>query len=263
MGTRFGSGPTDRDGNSFVGLRTDAYRQLARALSERGVAMLRYDKRGVGASDHVSEADLTLDAFVEDARAFVASLRNDARFSRVLVAGHSEGGVIALELAQSTPVDGLALVATPGRPLGAVLHDQLARRLPSDLAKEADRLLGAIRAGAPLERVPPPLAPLFHASIVPFLRSQIDLDPASLVATARAAHMLIVQGDNDLQVSVDDARTLARANPRARLLVLPGMTHVLKDDAAKEATQPSYVDPTRPLSAPLVDALVELARAPN
>jgi pimeloyl-ACP methyl ester carboxylesterase len=258
-----GSGPTDRDGNSFLGLRTDAYRQLARALAERGVATLRYDKRGIAASDHVPEADLTLGAFVEDARAFVARLRGDARFSRVLVAGHSEGGVIALELAQATPVDGLALVATPGRPLGAVLHDQLARRLPSDLAKEADRLLAAVRAGAPLERVPAPLAPLFHASIVPFLRSQLDLDPASLARSVQAPRVLVAQGDNDLQVTVDDARALAGANPRARLLVLPGVTHVLKDDAATAATQPSYVDPTRPLSAALVDAMVDLARDPK
>lgn len=258
-----GSGPTDRDGNSFVGLRTDAYKQLARALAERGVATLRYDKRGIGASDHVPEADLTLGVFVEDARAFVAKLRADGRFSRVLVAGHSEGGVIALELAQATPLDGLALVATPGRPLGAVLHEQLARKLPADLAKEADRLLAAVRAGAPLERVPPPLAPLFHASIVPFLRSQLDLDPTSLASTAHATRVLVAQGDNDLQVSVDDARALAHASPRARLLVLPGVTHVLKDDAARAPTQPSYVDPTMPLPVALVAAMVDLAREPQ
>ena len=43
-----GSGPVDRDGNSpKSGLQTDCYKLLAEALAGRGIASLRYDKRGV------------------------------------------------------------------------------------------------------------------------------------------------------------------------------------------------------------------------
>jgi hypothetical protein len=45
-----GSGPTDRDGNSTLGLKTDTYKLLAHALAERGVASVRNDKRGVAGS---------------------------------------------------------------------------------------------------------------------------------------------------------------------------------------------------------------------
>src|SRR5690349_24675735 len=45
-----GSGPTDRDGNSVQGLQTDAYKQLAQALADPGIASVRYDKRGIGGS---------------------------------------------------------------------------------------------------------------------------------------------------------------------------------------------------------------------
>src|SRR5262245_31102311 len=45
-----GSGPTDRDGNSLQGLKTDAYKQLAEALADLGIATVRYDKRGLGGS---------------------------------------------------------------------------------------------------------------------------------------------------------------------------------------------------------------------
>ena len=45
-----GSGPTDRNGNSMMGIRPNSYAQLAWRLAERGIASLRYDKRGVASS---------------------------------------------------------------------------------------------------------------------------------------------------------------------------------------------------------------------
>src|SRR5690242_10263056 len=45
-----GSGPTDRDGNSPLGVKASTYRLLAEGLSSRGIATLRYDKRGMFAS---------------------------------------------------------------------------------------------------------------------------------------------------------------------------------------------------------------------
>ena len=42
-----GSGPTDRNGNSLMGIRPNSYAQLAWQLAQRGVASLRYDKRGM------------------------------------------------------------------------------------------------------------------------------------------------------------------------------------------------------------------------
>jgi pimeloyl-ACP methyl ester carboxylesterase len=254
-----GSGPTDRDGNSTMGIHPDTYKQLAAALAAKGVATLRYDKRAIGASDPVAESSLTLASFVEDARAFVAKLRGDARFSSVSVAGHSEGGLIALELAQSTPVDGLALVAAAGRPFAVILREQLARKLDAATMKDVDRLLGAVRSSGPLENVPKGLEVLFRPSVAPFLKSVLDVDPATLVHTAQAKRMVVLQGDNDLQVTVDDAKLLA-ADPRAKLAILPGVSHVLKDDPAKTQPQPSYLDPSVPLSAAVVDALVDASK---
>lgn len=70
-----GSGPTDRDGNSRdgaggVALRNDALKLLAEGLAARGIATLRFDKRGVGASAGAvtSEADVRVGDFVEDVR---------------------------------------------------------------------------------------------------------------------------------------------------------------------------------------------------
>jgi pimeloyl-ACP methyl ester carboxylesterase len=257
-----GSGPTDRDGNAPGGLHTDAYKDLAAALSARGIATVRYDKRGVGASDKTPESALTLWTFVEDARAFVDRLRADARVSSVFLLGHSEGGVIALELAQTTPIDGLILVATPGRTLAAVLRAQLALQLDNATLKEVDRLMADVRAGSPLANIPVRLEVLFRPSVSPYLRSMLDVDPAALLASVHD-RTLIVQGDMDIQVSVDDAKRLAAAAPAALLVVAAGMAHTLKVESARIMQQRSYFDPGVPLSPPFVDAVTSFVRSTN
>jgi len=98
-----GSGPQDRDGVSPAfknGPKT--YRALAEYLSARGVAVLCYDDRGVGASTlGKNPAQATGENFARDARAALDFLKNhsaiDAR--RVGIIGHSEGGTLAPRLA--------------------------------------------------------------------------------------------------------------------------------------------------------------------
>jgi uncharacterized protein len=256
-----GSGPTDRDGNSALGLRTDAYRKLAEALAARGVASLRYDKRGVGKSGVAFEAArLTVDDFVEDAAKVVAQARADARLGPVIVAGHSEGGLIAILLAQKAPPDGLVLLATAGRPLAAVLREQLGRQLDAAGMADVDRILAALRSGAPVDPVPPALEPLFNRHVRAFLRSEIDVDPAPLFH-ALAVPAAVVQGENDAQVTPADARLLAAARHDAKLTLLPKMNHVFRDEASPHLPQASYEDPALPLSAGLVDAVVAAVAA--
>src|SRR6185437_4147229 len=77
-----GSGPTDRDGNSSLGLSTDCYKLLAEGLAAKGIASLRYDKRGVGwsrlAAVGMHEDDITIKTFVDDAVAVARWLREQS-----------------------------------------------------------------------------------------------------------------------------------------------------------------------------------------
>ncbi len=143
-----GSGPTDRDGNSLAGLKSDAYKLLAAALAQRGIASLRYDKRGVGQSSFRGDVSkIVLGDFTEDARAIVLALKGDARFSSVSVLGHSEGGLHGLELTQTTPIFALVLVAAPGRPIGVVIREQHARQVDAPTLQAIDQAFIAVRAG--------------------------------------------------------------------------------------------------------------------
>src|SRR5687768_15284125 len=85
-----GSGPTDRDGNSDFGLRTDAYKQIAGALAERGIATLRYDKRGIGRSKGYREESMSLTSSSGDLAVLIQKARTQGEFSSVTLVGHSE-----------------------------------------------------------------------------------------------------------------------------------------------------------------------------
>ena len=136
-----GSGPTDRDGNSAaLPGQNNSLKLLAEGLAERGIASLRYDKRGIAESAAAapSEADLRFETYVEDAAAWVGQLHADERFTSVTVIGHSEGSLIGMLAAPEA--DAFVSVAGIARPAPEVLRDQLRPQLPPELWDESERI---------------------------------------------------------------------------------------------------------------------------
>lgn len=253
-----GSGPTDRNGNSaMLPGQNNALRMLAEALARNGIATLRYDKRGIGASASAGrrEADLRLDDYIDDATAWLRQLRADPRFTNVLMAGHSEGALIAMVACQKAQLDGCVLIAGAGNALDDILRVQLKPRLPPELYAQNERILLALKRGEQVNDVPPALLALYRPSVQPYLMSSLKVDPRAVVGALRMP-LLILQGANDLQVAVADAQALSAAAPAARLVIVPGMNHVLKMVSGDLAQQmPSYGDPALPLAPALVDAV--------
>jgi pimeloyl-ACP methyl ester carboxylesterase len=107
-----GSGPQDRD-ESLANHRP--FLLIADALTRRGIAVLRYDKRGVGKSTGNPDTATTMD-LAADAKAALAFLksRKEIDGSRIGLLGHSEGAIIAPYLAgHSKEVKWLVLLAAP------------------------------------------------------------------------------------------------------------------------------------------------------
>jgi pimeloyl-ACP methyl ester carboxylesterase len=252
-----GSGPTDREGNNILGDNANTYRMLAEALARRGVATVRFDKRNVGASGHDPNlAAFTLEDGVADAQAFVERVRGDARFSSVTIAGHSEGGLYALRLAERVPVNAVVLIASVGRPFGAILREQYARHASPATMTELDRVFAEIRAGHAPTSTDPRIQAELHPDInAAYMRSEIDLDPAAIL---HGLHMpaTVIQGEADSQVMVADARALAAARPDAHLVLLARMNHVLKEVSSPEDNRASYLDATRPLAPGVIEAVI-------
>jgi pimeloyl-ACP methyl ester carboxylesterase len=256
-----GSGPTDRNGNTSAGVRADSYRRLALALAGLGIASVRYDKRGIGASSAAgpNESDLRFETYVDDAAAWIRKLRADGRFRAVAVAGHSEGSLVGMLAVGHAPVEAYVSIDGPGFPADVVLRRQLGPLLAGspDLAAANTRILDALTRGQTDADVPALLAPLYHASIQPYLISWFRYDPSAEIKKVRA-RVTIVQGANDIQVSVDNARALAAARPDATLVIVPAMTHVLSDDDATTLEGQAsgvYLDHLRPIDPQLVRAI--------
>jgi alpha-beta hydrolase superfamily lysophospholipase len=232
-----GSGPTDRNGDQPPHLMPDLLRQLAEMFAEAGIATLRYDKRGM----HANRAGLPGDrealasffrwsAFVGDAAAGFAFLRaqREVDAERVGLLGHSEGGLIAAAAiaAQQARPKMLILAGTPGRPLGAVIHDQLSTLLQRQgataeqqrffLAADLRIRTAILASGAVPADVPSRLAALYPPYLGPFLKDVLALDPAALVAGC-GAPVLVINGAADSQVAAarDAERFAARSHHAA------------------------------------------------
>jgi len=258
-----GSGPTDRSGNN-PGLpgKNDAYQLLAAALYAKGIASVRYDKRGVGASAAAikSEHALHFDDYVADAAAWIAMLRSDKRFKNIVVAGHSEGALIGTIAAQQAQGTSLVTLEGAGRPAPVVLREQLQKNLPPDQYAQSDAILAQLQAG---KTVPIPstasqtIKALFRESVQPYLISWFKYDPAVEIGKVQSA-INVVQGTADVQVTMVDATDLAKGNPHARLVVVDGMNHVLKhapDTSTQAAIVAGYTDPLLPVEPKVVDTI--------
>jgi len=225
-----GSGPTDRDGNSALVPEAKGHmRKLAHALADRGLASLRYDKRGLGASEHpgLREDDLRFRHLVEDAVALAAWLRQDGRLGSLLLAGHSEGALIAALAARDAPgCVGAVSIAGAGQKASELIRAQLEGRLPIALQIPALLALEALAAEQLVEEPPDALTLLFRPSVQPYLVSWFRYDPAEVLADLRLP-VLLVHGSADAQVPPDHAARLHAARPDARLLLVEGMDHLL------------------------------------
>ena len=108
-----GSGPHNRDGEMFS---HKPYLVLADHLTKNGIAVLRYDERGVGKSEGNFE-DTKLEQFKTDVEMAIDFLKNRKEIDRKSIGliGHSIGGIIAPTIASKRKdIDFLVLLAAPG-----------------------------------------------------------------------------------------------------------------------------------------------------
>lgn len=258
-----GSGPTDRDGNSPLGITAAPYRLLAEGLSARGVSSLRIDKRGMfGSKAAVADANAaTLPDYAADARGWATFAAKRAGVKCAWLVGHSEGGLVALQAAQSPEgLCGVILISAPGRPLIEVMRAQFAANpANAPIMADATRMLDAVAAGGTVDpaTLAEPLPRMFPLTVQRYLGALGRYDPAKLAAKAKVP-VVVIQGTRDIQVSVADAKLIAAAAPGAKLTLVDGVNHVLKsvttDDRGANAA--TYADPSLPIAPGVVDAVV-------
>jgi uncharacterized protein len=258
-----GSGPTDRNGNTLlIRGKNDCLRMLSDSLREEGIATLRYDKRGVGASQRAAktESELRLTTYSDDAVLWARKYRHDARFSTMTFLGHSEGALIGTLAAKQEKPDGLVLFAGAGRPAHEVIHEQLKRSISAELVQKSDAIADTLMMGKDVAVVPPMLMSLYRPSVQPYMKSWLGMDPAAELRDIKLPTM-VIWGTSDIQVSRVDADLLASSRKGIRKLIIPNMNHVMKPTLEDPSAQiGAYSDSTIVLAPGLIEPLARFVK---
>ena len=252
-----GSGPTDRNGNQLPSLRTDTYRLLAEALQKNGIASVRFDKRGSGASAEAGadETKLRFDHCVDDAVRWIDLLSQGNKYSKIIVLGHSEGSLVGmLACIQSKKAVGFISLCGAGRPIDEVIREQMNRQ-PQSVKDSLFPILDELKQGKTVESVPTTLLSLVRPSVQPYMISWMKYDPRTEIQKLTIP-ILIIQGTADIQVSVVDAEKLLEANPKAKKITIENMDHAGKKGGTP-FSQSSYSNPSLPLHEDLVPCIME------
>lgn len=257
-----GSGPTDRNGNSIAGVNSNSYKILADSLLQYGVASVRYDKRGIAESKDAGgkEEDLRFTDMVKDAADWIKLLKTDKRFNSINVLGHSEGSLIGMIASEKVSPTKYISVAGSGIPAADIIKKQLLAQ-PQSIQDLCVPRLDSLAAGQLLSNVPPVLYSLFRPSVQPYMIDWFQYDPRVEIAKLKIP-VLILNGTTDIQVSVDDANQLHDACKQSKIVIVEGMSHLLKDAPADRTKNIALYNttPNAPIKTELVQAFLKFIK---
>ena len=252
-----GSGPTDRDGNQAL-FKNNSLKYLAEGLAQKGIATFRYDKRVIAQINKatVQEEKMTFEDEVNDALLVVNHFKD--KYKKIILIGHYEGSLIGLLVAQKVVVSKFVSISGAGNSSATLIEEQIGKNAPQ-LKEESQKIISQLRKGELVENISPYLAPVFRKSVQPYLISWFKYEPAKEI-TKLQIPILIVQGTNDLQVEDKEVQLLKEAQPKAQLLLIEGMNHVLKKVKTLEENQQSYLNPDLPIPEELVEGIASFIK---
>jgi hypothetical protein len=253
-----GSGPFDRNGDVDPKSSEDlalssTYRDIAEALSQEGFVTLRYDKRGIGNS--TGEGGDFPEPSLRDLEAAVAFLKNNPSVDpkRIALVGHSLGGLWALmEAAEDHDIAAVCVMATPAKPYGEVIIEQIEGLLTlqggnkTDIADTVARqraLYEQLRSG----EMDPLTYPEPTRSQLEFLKALIDISGADYAKEIKCP-ALILQGDKDLFTVIPaESQLLKQAfneggNKKVKLVIFKDLDHIFRLTLGQPSTELYYQD---------------------
>jgi len=250
-----GSGATDLNGNQ-AGMENNSLKYLAEGLNQNNIATLRFDKRGIANSSYTdfNESEVTIDKYASDVISILSYLKD--KYFNIFIVGHSEGSLLGLLAMQENNVNGFVSIAGPGQSSDLILKNQLKPKLPANLYSQVEVIIDSLKAGHEVKNVPQSLYMLFRPSVQAYLISWFKYNPADLIRNIEKP-ILIVNGNKDIQVGMNEAHLLSEANNKSKLVEIENMNHVLKtiQGDIQENIQ-SYSNPDLEVNPELINTIV-------
>lgn len=256
-----GSGSTDRNGNNAM-MTNNSLKYLAEALAKNNIASYRYDKSVLSYSKENQEKMKTIlfDDFVQEAKEVITYFKNQNKYSKIIIAGHSQGSLVGM-LASKNLADGFISIAGAGNSIDKVIIEQVSKSAPF-LKEETRNILAELKKGNTVAEVNPFLMSLFNKQVQPFLISWIKHHPKEIIKTLKIP-VLLINGTKDLQVSVKQLEILAEANKNSEKLIVSNMNHILKIIKNDTKNMASYNNPDLPVSEKMITKIVSFIATVN
>ena len=247
-----GSGGVDRDGN-----QPQYIKQFRTAVNKKNIAFFSYDKRTENPKNSAFLTDgVFFNDFIFDVEEVVNHFKNDTRFSSITLAGHSQGSLIAMMALKN--VDKYISIAGAGETIDKILIKQLNAQSP-EYGKIAKAHFKELKETGSIKEVNPNLMAIFAKPNQEFWSSWIVIDPIREIKKITIP-TLIVNGDKDIQVGIENASNLKEAKPTASYAIIQNMNHILKDIQNEEDNIKSYSSPEFPISKKLIETIVSFIK---
>ncbi len=242
-----GSGPLDRNENAGK-QKLNIFNDLAAQLAGQGIACYRYDKRGIGKSGgkyiSASHSDLVMDATAVAQHFYAVQT-----FSKLFLLGHSEGTIIAPQVAQNSAVDGLILLAPFVTPLEQILDAQgveMQTHIDSAKGIGAWFIRGYVRLSGGVKKInqrlirrvlgsdKPVIWSNFRQVEAAWIREMLLLDPVAVFAKVNLPTLLLVAGKDAQCPPEDGAKITDIIGADATHVIVPKLSHILRFEGDKQ-----------------------------
>ena len=247
-----GSGGVDRYGN-----QPQYIQQFRTAVNKEKIAFFSYDKRTANPNNRAFLKDGVLfNDFILDVKEVVNHFKNDTRFNSITLVGHSQGSLTAMMALKN--VDNYISIAGAGETIDKILIKQL-RAQSLEYANIAKAHFKELKETGSIKEVNPNLMAIFAKPNQEFWSSWIAVDPIKALKNI-SIPTLIINGDKDIQVGVENASKLKAVKPNAPYAIIQNMNHILKDIQKEADNIKSYNSPEFPVSKQLIETIVSFVK---
>lgn len=240
-----GSGPTNRNGNQ-IGMQNNSLKYLAEAIAKNKNVAFSFDKRIITQmkTGKIDEESLLFDDFINDVKDIIHYFKDQKKYHKIILAGHSEGSLIGMIAAHGN-ADAFISIAGAGRTIDLIITDQVTNQAPF-LRKEIEENFAQLKEGKTFEVKNQMLASLFRKSVQPYMMSWIKYNPQEEIKKLTIP-ILIINGTKDIQIPESEAKLLHDANPKSELKIIEKMNHIFKEINEDSENLKSYSNPNLPI----------------